>query len=70
MKESIKIILNQFKKEYITEDEAIILLDDLYDKNTIINNPINPSPIYPFTWPQVTYDTGFPKYEVTCKTIK
>jgi hypothetical protein len=60
---SVKIILNQYKQEHITEDEAIQLIEDLYSNNTIINN----LPSYPWTtYPLITYDTKFPKYEITC----
>lgn len=64
MKESIYIILNQYKKENITEEEAVRLIDDLYNNNW--NRIIYPT--YPPTWPQITYETTtFPKFEVTCK---
>ena len=70
-KESVSIVLNQFKNGNITEDEAITLLEDLCSNNTIINNP----PSYPWpSQPWITYTTEyeFPnkiqKYEVTCKT--
>ena len=69
-KESVSIVLNQFKNGNITEDEAITLLEDLCSNNTIINNP----PSYPWTtYPWITYNTEyeFPKtqkYEITCKT--
>ena len=43
--DSVKIILNQYKQEHITEDEAIQLIEDLCSNNTIINNP----PSYPWT---------------------
>lgn len=61
--DSVKIILNQYKQEHITEDEAIQLIEDIY--NTKIVYPYN---IYPWNLPAVTYDTEFPKYEITCKT--
>jgi len=61
---SIRIVLNQYKSENITEDEAITLLENLFScNNTIINNP--PYPWSPY--PLITYDTEFPKYEITCK---
>ena len=63
MKESIYIILNQYKKEHITEEEAVKLIEDLYRNNKW--NTI----VYP-TWPQVTYADTFPKYEVTCNVKK
>ena len=62
MNESIYIILNQFKKEHITEEEAAKLIEDLYiSKYTYI-------PTFP-SWPQVTYESvpKFQKFEVTCK---
>lgn len=59
---SISIILNQYKKDNITEEEAIQLIEELCKNNTSY------IPYYPY-WPQITYDTQqFPKYEVTCKT--
>ena len=59
MNNSIYIILNQFKDEHITEEEAVQLIGDLY-RNTYV-------PVFP-TWPQITYETPtFPKYEITCK---
>ena len=58
---SISIILNQYKKDNITEEEAIQLIEELCKNNTSY------IPYYPY-WPQVTYDTQqFPKYEITCK---
>ena len=55
---SICIILNQFKNEHITEDEAVHLIEDLYkDRNNYI-------PIFP-SWPQITYKTS--PYEIICK---
>ena len=52
---SICIILNQFKNEHITEDEAVHLIEDLYRyKNYYI----------PY-WPQITYKTS--PYEIICK---
>ena len=58
MKESLYIILNQFKKEHINEDEAIRLIEDLYSNRTYPT-------IYPITYPTITYKE-FPSYEVTC----
>lgn len=63
--ESLYIILTQYKKEHITEEEAVRLIDDLYN-NSNWNRIIYPT--YPSTWPQITYKTTtFPKFEVTCK---
>jgi hypothetical protein len=65
--ESLRIILKTYSKGGFTEDEAVQLIEDLCNNNTIINNP----PYYPWTtYPWITYDTKpeFPKYEVTCKT--
>ena len=62
--DSIKIILNQYKQEHITEDEAIQLIEDIYGKNNIT---------YPYTpyWSQITYDApDFSKFEITCNKIK
>ena len=60
---SICIVLEQYKKNHITIEEAIQLIEDLYKGNS--NTFIYPS--YP-TWPQITYDTNpnFQKYEITC----
>ena len=61
-KESLRIVLNQYKQEYITEEEAVTLIEDL-TTSTVVNNPI-----YPY-WPQITYETEpkIQKWEVTCK---
>ena len=62
---SLSIILNKFKTGGLTEEEAIQLIEDLFDKATINNYPTIPY------WPQITYTDGepkFQKYEVTCKT--
>lgn len=61
-KSSISIILNQYKKDNISEEEAIQLIEELCKNN------ISYIPYYPY-WFHNTYDTQqFPKYEVTCKT--
>ena len=63
--ESLKIILRTYSKGGFTEDEAIQLIEDLFNKTTINNYP--PTPY----WPQITYTDGepkFQKYEITCKT--
>ena len=62
--ECIKIILEKFKQGNISEEETIILIEELYNKNNVMY-PVT----YPWTWPQITYDTepNFKKYEVTCK---
>ena len=61
---SLRIILITYLKGGFTEDEAVQLIEDLRSNNTIINNP----PYYPWTtYPWITYDTEFPKYEITCK---
>ena len=57
---SIYIILNQFKNGHITEDEAVRLIEDLYNRNNYI-------PVFP-SWPQITYtQPTYKTYEVTCK---
>lgn len=58
MKESLYIILNQFKKEHINEDEVIQLIENLYGNRTYPT-------IYPIAYPTITYKE-FPSYEVTC----
>ena len=63
--ESLRIILRTYSKEGINEDEAVQLIEDLYNKTTINNYPYVPY------WPQITYTDGepkFQKYEITCKT--
>lgn len=63
--ESLRIILKAYSKGGFTEDEAVQLIEDLYNKTTINNYPYVPY------WPQITYTDGepkFPKYEITCKT--
>lgn len=48
MNSSIYIVLNQFRNEHITIEEAVQLIEDLYrDRNTYV-------PTFP-TWPQITY---------------
>lgn len=58
---SIYIILNQFKNGHITEDEAVRLIEDLYNRNNYI-------PVFP-SWPQITYtqQPSYKPFEVTCK---
>ena len=61
--ESLRIILKTYSKGGINEDEAVQLIEDLFDKNIAY-------PYVPY-WPQITYsdtEPKFPKYEVTCKT--
>lgn len=63
--ESLRIILKTYIKGGINIEEATQLIEDLFNKTTIINNPYVPS------WPQITYTDGepkFQKYEITCKT--
>ena len=55
MNDSIYIILNQYKKENITEEEAIQLIKGIYEnKNTYI-------PVFR-SWPQIIYEQ--PQYNV------
>lgn len=53
---SIKIILNKFKENLLTEEEAISLVEDIYDDNRM------------YYYPYWTYSTNNypPKYDVTC----
>ena len=62
IKSSINIILEQYKRGNITEEEAVTLIEDLYrDKQSTIT---------PY-WPQITYYTEtFPDYKVTCNVNK
>ena len=65
MQESLRIILRTYSKGGFSEDEAVQLINDLYNKTTINNYPY-----FPY-WPQITYNNGepeFKKYEITCKT--
>ena len=58
MNESIKLILNKYKEGSITEDEALMLIQDLNSNNTIKISPwIYPTYLTtdPFRYPQVTY---------------
>ena len=62
MKESLYIILNQYKKEHISEEETVKLIEDLYNKPT-------GTWVYPY-WDKIIYQNEtMPayKYEVTCK---
>ena len=56
---SISIVLRQFKENHITEDEAIQLIEDLYNKITWTTTPYT-------NWTTSTDYGTFPKYEVTC----
>lgn len=60
--ESIRIILNKYKTDHLSEDDAIKLIEDLNNNNYY----------YPWsTWPQITWnENSFPKYEVTCNSTK
>jgi len=58
MKENLKIILNLYKKECITEEEASRLIEDIFDNKIVY---------YPY-YNTLTYTLPFPKYEVTCKS--
>lgn len=63
IQESLRIILKTYSKGFLTEDETIQLIDDLYSKSTSY---------IPYYWPLYpTYTDGeqkFQKYEITCKT--
>ena len=57
---SLEIILEKFKEGLITKEEAVQLIEDLYNKNTY-------SPwLVPPIWPQITYRETYPQYEITC----
>lgn len=63
--ESLRIILKTYSKGGLNEDEAVKLIEDLYNKTTINNYPYIPY------WPQITYtdtDPKFQEYKTTCKT--
>ncbi len=66
--ESLRIILKTYSKGGFNEDEAVQLIEDLFDKTVINNYPYAPC------YPQITYTTytdgepKFEKYKVTCKT--
>lgn len=53
--ESLYIILNQFRKEHITEEEAIQLIEDLYRQQNVV------------WWYNTHHEQQFPSYEVTCQ---
>lgn len=64
-KESIGIILRQYKKENLTEEEAIKLIEDIYKTRIEYVYPIT----YP-TYPTITWDSSKPilkNWEVTCE---
>jgi len=61
---SLEIILEKFKEDLITREEAVQLIEDLYNKSTY-------SPWFvpaPSIWPSITYETEktFPEYKITC----
>jgi len=63
---SLYIILNQYKKEHITEEEAVQLIEDLY-KNNRMYIPYIPIPYIPPNWPQITYEQPqYQHFEVIC----
>jgi hypothetical protein len=67
--ESLRIVLRTYSKGGFNEDEAVQLIEDLFNKTTINNYPYQPL-ITPY-WPQITYtdtEPKFQKYEITCKT--
>lgn len=60
--ESLKIILRTYSKGGFNEDEAVQLIEDLFDKTTINNYSYIPY------WTPITYETPQPQhFEVTCK---
>ena len=64
IKESISIILKQYKKENLTEEEAIKLIEDIYKTRIEYVYPIT----YP-TYPTITWDNSKPNWrdwKVTC----
>lgn len=62
-KKSLEIILNLYKKDSINEEEAKLLIDDLY------NITYYPAYWYTTTYP-LTTDQNIPKYTVTCENNK
>lgn len=59
---SIHIILEQFKRGHLSEEEVISLIEDLYSNK----NNFNFIPTFP-QWPQITYtEPTYQKWEVTC----
>lgn len=62
---SLEIILEKFKEDLITKEEAAQLIEDLYNKNTY--SPWFVPASTPFIqWPQITYEEKYPQYEITC----
>lgn len=64
---SLEIILEKFKEDLITREEAVQLIEDLYTKSTPYSPwyiPASTPSILPFT----TYETEktFPEYKITC----
>jgi hypothetical protein len=63
--ESLKIILRTYSKGGFNEDEAVQLIEDLYDKTIVNSYPW----INPLLQPQVTYtQPEIKELKVTCKT--
>lgn len=62
--DSLKIILNLYKEDKVDQDKAIQLIKDLYFKPTEVYTYPYPIPSYP----QITWETQFPEYKVTCNT--
>lgn len=63
---SLEIILEKFKEDLITREEAIQLIEDLYNKNTYF--PWGVPASTPSIWPLTTYETEktYPEYKITC----
>ena len=66
-KECLHIILNQFKKEYLTDEEAITLIESMFNKDYIYYYPYSPT-ITPY---YTDYNTTPNKdFTVTCNDNK
>ena len=66
--ESLRIVLRTYSKGGFNEDEAVQLIEDLFNK-TIVNNYPPYQPLITPYWPQITYtdsEPKFQKYEITC----
>ena len=65
--DSLKIILDLYKGDKVTQEQAIQLIKDLYNKSPEIYT-------YPYIlpqYPQVTWETKtVPEYRVTCNTTE
>jgi hypothetical protein len=63
---SLEIILEKFKEDLITREEAVQLIEDLCTKSTTYSPwyiPVSTPSIWPFTYET---EKTFPEYKITC----